>query len=73
MTLTPALSENISKRSFELSTAAFLMERERVCKETFYNNNVHPFLVTVSFYKYFFKTSTLSSFSQGKSKSLRPK
>ena len=25
------------------------------------------------FYKYFFKTSTLSSFSQGKSKSLRPK
>ena len=49
MTFTPALSKNSSFREeFELSTATFLMERKRVCKETFYNNNVHPFLVTVS-------------------------
>ena len=33
---TPALNENISKRLFEFSTAAFLMERKRVCTESFF-------------------------------------
>ena len=35
---TSALSKKASRREvFELSTATFVMERERVCKETFYS------------------------------------
>ena len=47
---TPALNENISKRCFEFSTVASGMERERVCKETFWMNITIIQICNGSFY-----------------------
>lgn len=58
-----------------IRTDVSTQERQQKTRRESYSHRVCQ-LILLTYcvsYKYFFKTSTLSSFSQGKSKSLRPK